>query len=314
MPALALNGSLTSLQNAFSTKRQQSSTQLTAFFGNFSSLANNPTDQTQRSQVLQNGATIADALQTLHSQVISLQQNTNQQVTTLAKQANSLVQDIANLNKQLSGQGANAANTLHDQRDQDLSSLSKLINISVVNQGDGTVNVLVASNPIVQGATTRGLGVTQTTDAAGNASTSLAFADNGDPLDVSSGQIGGLVNASQNYLSPALTAVNTIASGLITAVNSIYSQGQGVAGFSNTLSGTTAVTDPNAALNAGKTATGISFPPINGTFDLNITNASGQTSTQQIGVNFSGTGTPTTLNSLVTSINTRRRRRASRRV
>ena len=280
------------------------STQLTSFFGDFSTLANNPTDPTQRSQVLQDGATIADGLQTLRTQVVSLQQSTNQQVTTLSKQANSLVQDIANLNKQIAGQGANAANSLHDQRDQDLSSLSKLMNINVVDQGDGTVNVLVGSTPVVQGGRRVGLVRRKRRTRRATRARAWRLRTTGISLAVSSGQIGGLVNASQNYLSPALSAVDTIASGLITAVNSIYSQGQGVTGFSGTLSGTTAVTDATAVLNAGKAATGISFAPTNGTFDLNITNAAGQTTTQQIGINLSGTGTQTTLNSLIASINT----------
>ncbi len=302
--AQSLNTSLTSLQNAFGALDDNNlSTQLNAFFNAFSSLANNPTDATQRSQVIQDGTTIASSLQTLRSQVTALQQNTNQQVGTLAKQANSLVQGIADLNKQISSQGTNAANNLHDQRDQDLADLSKLINIHAVDQGNGSVNVLVGSTPLIQGSVARGITTAQTTDASGNVSTTLAFADNGDALNATSGQIGGLVNASQNYISPALSTVDSIAGGLISAVNSIYSQGQGVAGFSNVTS-TSAVASPAVALNAGKPITGLTFSPTNGTFDLNLTNSAGQVTTKQISVNLSGTGTQTTLNSLASSITT----------
>jgi flagellar hook-associated protein 1 FlgK len=301
--AQSLNTTLTSLQNAFGALNDNDlSTQLTSFFSDFSSLANDPTDTTARSQVLQDGQSIAQSLQTLQSQVTGVQQTTNQQVGTLAGQANSLVQAIAGLNQQISAGGASQTNTLQDQRDLDLSQLSQLVNITTVNQGNGQVNVLVGSTPIVDGSTTRGITSATTTNASGNVSTTLAFADNGDPINATGGQIGGLINAEQNYVSPALDTVNSIANGLIEAVNSVYSQGQGTSGYSS-VTGTTQVADPTAPLNTTTAGTGLPSAVTNGTFTMYITNsATGLTTPEVIPVNVNGTGTPTTLNSLAASI------------
>jgi flagellar hook-associated protein 1 FlgK len=300
----SLSTTLTSLQNAFGALNDNDlSTQLNSFFNDFSSLANDPTNSTEQSQVLQDGKSIASALQTLQNQVSGVQQTASQQVTTLAQQANSLVQSIASLNGQISSGGSSGTNNLQDQRDSDLSQLSQLVNINVVNQGNGQVNVLVGSTVIVDGTTTHGITSATTTDANGNTSTTLAFADSGDPINATGGQIGGLIDAQQNYVQPALNTVNSIANGLIEAVNSIYSQGQS-ATPSSSVTGTTQVTNPNAPLNAGLAATGIDFPVTNGTFTMYLTDASGTTTTKQIGVNLSGTGTQTTLTSLVNSINT----------
>ena len=299
----SLSSTLTSLQNAFGALNDNDlSTQLNSFFGDISSLANNPTDQTARSQVITDGQTIAQSLQTLQTQVQGVQQTTNQQVVTLAGQANSLVQSIASLNKQIAAGAGSGTNSLQDQRDQDLSQLSQLVNINVINQGNGEVNVLVGSTPIVDGSTTRGITSGTTTDANGNTSATLTFADNGDPINATGGQIGGLINAEQNYVAPALDTVNTIASGLIEAVNSVYSQGQGTSNFSS-VTGTTQVTDTTAALNAGTTANGITYPVTNGSFTIHITTG-GVTTDQIIPVTVTGTSTPTTLDSLVQSINT----------
>jgi flagellar hook-associated protein 1 len=93
-----------------------------------------------------------------------------------------------------------------------------------------------------------------------------------------------------------------VAAGLISAVNAIHTQGQGLTGFS-TATGTTIVTDPTAALNAGEEATGITFTPKNGAFNFYMKNEqTGEITTKQITVNLSGTGTQTSLRGLASSI------------
>jgi flagellar hook-associated protein 1 len=99
-------------------------------------------------------------------------------------------------------------------------------------------------------------------------------------------------------------AVDTLAAGLINAVNAIHTQGQGLEDFT-TVTGTTTVADATAALNAGKDATGIAFTPKNGTFNLYIKDGvTGQITTKQINVNLSGIGAQTSLNSLAAAITT----------
>jgi flagellar hook-associated protein 1 len=134
--------------------------------------------------------------------------------------------------------------------------------------------------------------------------TQVTFADNGDVMNVTGGKLGALIAARDTYLTPAITTVDTLAAGLINAVNSIHTQGQGLTGYS-TLTAGTAVADSTAALNAGYMTTNIAFSPKNGTFNLYMKDTvSGQITTKQIGVNLSGAGTQTTLASLAASITT----------
>jgi flagellar hook-associated protein 1 FlgK len=141
--AQTLNSTLTQLQSTFGALNSGDlSSQLSSFFGGFSTLATNPTDSSMQAQVIQNGTSIAEYLQNLQSQVSSIQTNTNAQIGTLTQQANTLLQGVASLNQQIAGSGANGANSLMDQRDQDLTQLSQLMNITTVDQGNGMVNVL----------------------------------------------------------------------------------------------------------------------------------------------------------------------------
>jgi flagellar hook-associated protein 1 FlgK len=282
------------------------SARMTGFFNSFSQLANNVADQAQRSVVIQNGVSIANYLQSLRSQLSAIRTDAQSQVSALVGQANALVQSIASLNKQIAitEGGAGGANTLYDQRDQALTDLAKIIDIKVVDQGGGNLNVLVGSMPVVTGTTTRGISSKQIAAPAPATymNTQVTFGDNGDELVVSGGKLGALISARDAYLSPAVQTVDTIAAGLINAVNSIHSQGQGLTGFS-TLTGTTAVADATAPLNAAYATTNIAFAPKNGTFNLYLKDTTtGQITTKQIAVNLSGTGPQTTLGSLAASI------------
>jgi len=299
-----LNTQLTQLQAVFGPLNDGDlASQMTDFFNSFSTLANNPEDSGQRAVVIQNGISLSQNLQSLRSQLGTMQSNIQSQITTQASTADSLAKQIAELNKQISAAGspASAANALMDQRDDALSQLSQIMDIRVVDQGGGDLTVLVGSVPLVSGTTTRGVSTKLVSDSTGAVSLQVVFGDNGDLMNPTGGQIGGLINARDNYINPAIQTVDSVAAGLINAVNTIHSQGQGLAGFSS-VTGTTQVLNSTVALN--DPAAGIAFPPSNGSFNLYLTDAStGLITTQQINVNLSGQGTQDSLDSLVASIN-----------
>ena len=302
--AQALNTSVSQLESTFGALNDNDlSARLTTFFNSFSTLANNPQDAGQRSVVIQNGVSLSSYITDLRSKISTQRQTTETQIQTLSGQANNLVQTIADYNGQIQSAeaGGGTASALRDQRNTALSQLSQLMDIRVVPQSNGQINVLTGSTPLIQGTTARTLTSKQTTDPTGKfVSTALVFGDTGDPVSVNSGQIGALMNARDNYITPALTTLDTVANSLIGTVNSIHSQGQGLTGFSS-VTGTTQVTNPAVALNTA--GNGVAYLPANGTFNLNLKDASGNITTQQIQVNLSGNGTQTTLASLAASIN-----------
>jgi len=304
--ASSASSTLQSLESTFGTLNSNDlASQVQGFFNQASTVANNPTDTGQLAVMVQTGQSLAASIQTLRSQVVNVRNTTQLQIQSLATQANTLVQSIASLNGQISSiqGGGGGADTLMDQRDQAISQLSQIMNVQTVNQGNGMVNLLVGSVPIVTGATTRGIGTTTTTDPTGTMpQTNVVFADNGDQLDATSGQIAGLVSARDNNINGAIGTLDTLAYNLIGTVNSISSQGQGLVGFSS-VTGTSPVLNTNAPLNAGQSTTGLAYTPVNGTFNINVTDATtGATTTQQIQVNLGGTGAQTTLSSLAASI------------
>jgi len=278
------------------------SSQMSTFFTGWSNLANNPTDPGQRQVVVQNGQDLANYIQGLDGQLNTLQTTVNQQLPQQTTTANSLAQQIAGLNVQIvSAQGGTGGtdNGLQDQRDADLSQLSQLVNITTADQPNGSVNVYVGSEPLVEGQTNHGLTVANVTNSAGDPAPTVVFTDTGGTVPVTSGVLGALQGVGAQIASTTDT-INSIAQNLITSVNQLSASGQGTAGFTSVTS-TNAVTDPTVPLN--NTSSGLTTPPTNGSFVVHVAQADGTTKSTLVQVNLNGTGTQTTLNSLAASLN-----------
>ena len=105
----------------------------------------------------------------------------------------------------------------------------------------------------------------------------------------------------QNQVSSVITQVNDLTHNLIGAVNDIHASGQGTTGLTS-VTGTNAVLDPTVALNSP--ASGLKFPPQNGSFVVSVTNTTtGLSTSTLVPVNLTGSATDTTLNSLAASLN-----------
>lgn len=135
--------------------------QLSAFWSAWSDLANNPTSQAARQQVINTGTTLAGTFNSLDQQMATVQSQAAQQYTTLTSSTGEVQTDasqIAQLNAQIAAAataGNNSPNDLLDQRDNLIDDLSKLATVSVTDPGNGmlTVSFGDAANPLVQGTT-----------------------------------------------------------------------------------------------------------------------------------------------------------------
>jgi flagellar hook-associated protein 1 len=284
------------------------STQMSTFFNSWSDLANKPQDEGQRQVVLQDGAAVAQTFQQLRSSLSGLQGNVNSQITSLAKQADSLASQIAKLNGQITtaeGGSGGTANDLRDQRDADLKQLATLVNIQTVPQANGVVDVYVGSDALVSNNLSRGIIVQQ--DAVNGATTnglvtmSLHFKSDNGTINASGGQLGALVGV-QKQVNNSVDRVDTLAHSLIFELNKIHSSGQGLAGLSTTTS-TSIVRDPTLALNDPNA--GLNFTPTNGSFVIHGTQkGSGLDTSTLVPINLSASGGGgTSLNTLAASLN-----------
>lgn len=292
------------------------STQLNAFFNSWSTLADTPGAGGPRALVVQQGQQLSSYVKNLRSQLVDQRLQVDRELGTSVLRADDLLNQIANLNTQIvtaeNGQGV--ANGLRDQRDALITELSKFMDITAVQQANGNVDILVASQPVVLAGQTRGLQL-KFEDDNGTTVISVTTRDNQEKLAITSGTVGSLMRQRNELVTDTIQRVDNIAKNLIHEVNRIYSQGSNGNRVSS-YQGLTAVGASDLARSfndpANATFRALNFRPTSGKFSVTVTNnATGSSQTVSIpidldGINSSftpGFANDTSMNSLIASLN-----------
>ncbi|MGC1550224.1 MAG: flagellar hook-associated protein FlgK, partial [Rhodanobacter sp.] len=205
-----------------------------AFFGALDEVSTDPTSSALRLQVLSKADGLAKSFNSLR-QAMSRQLDTvRQQSMATADQVNALSGTIADLNQKIAAaeaSGAGAPSELLDQRDLAIDTLSGLVDIRVLRQPDGTIDVsLAAGPPLVAAGQVGKISVQTNTD--GSFSYSMAFNGTDYPLDGArvGGELGGLSNYATQTLQPQMESMKTLAIELATRINDQLAAGFGTNG------------------------------------------------------------------------------------
>jgi flagellar hook-associated protein 1 FlgK len=280
---------------------------MTSFFSSISQVLNDPADPTVRQLAVANGQTLATTFNQLSSSATQLRTSLNGQVENDAASVNNLLAQIGTLNTQIvqlqggsggAGGSGNQAVGLTDQRNEALTNLSQLINITTQQQSDGTISVYNSGQYLVDEGDVRPVAVVNSTND-GLEVANLSLQGSNVPLSITSGEVGGLINSRDQILGGFLDQLNSLAGTFASEFNQIYSTGQGLNGYTS-VTGTTSVANPAAPLDAA----GLPVTPVNGTFQVQVLNTTtGLTQTSQIEINENGLSNDTTLNSLADQLN-----------
>ncbi|MEW6677096.1 MAG: flagellar hook-associated protein FlgK [Pseudomonadota bacterium] len=224
------------------------SSALDAFFDAANELANDPTSNAARQNFMSSGSNLAARINSLDGKLRNMRDSTNADISTLADRVNTLSSQIASLNvsvAQAEAVNGRPANDLRDQRDQLLAELNKLVNVTTLEQGDGMVNVFIGSGQaLVVGNSANSMSTTLDPSDTSSRIPVLNVAGSTVQLDsrlVSGGELGGILAQREEVLIPALDDLNRIAMGLAGSVNALHRAGYdytGTAGvdfFSNPL-------------------------------------------------------------------------------
>jgi len=293
-------GRIEAIQNELSDT--DLSTLLQAFFNSFNELQNTPTDTAVRSMVLQAGDSVVREIQRQRTEVLTTRDELNDRIASLASRIDGLASDIAELNVQITASEGTAdgqANALRDQRDELLRQLSRIVQVQVREQPDGSVNVYIGNDLFIASGMSRGM--TATLETADNEPrVVLRFADNEQEVTPTGGQVAGLIEARDQVVMGYVGALNELARVLIHEVNKVHSCGQGLTGFEQ-VTGAFDVDDPDAPLNEA----GLGLTPTNGSFILYVTDGQASPPSRTatvIEVDLDGIGSDDTLATLAAKI------------
>ena len=279
------------------------SSQLSEFFNAFSELANTPNDLALRTTVIQQSQAMATFLRGLRSELTASQSQLDETIDVAVADANRILDQIAELNHQIvrSGGGTRGTHSLRDQRDILLSELAQFIDISSIENSNGSADVFLGSLPVVLNNENRGLEIRrQTID--GELHVDLILSKDGSVLQPTSGRLGALLNGRDGDYGDSIAAVDQLAHHLIFEVNRIHSQGQGIHGLDEVTS-STSVTDPTLALNDPEAGLNTAYG--HGSFQIHVTSkVTGHRVSNTIHVDLDGidSANDTTLDSLASSL------------
>jgi len=218
------SSNLQSIQNLFSSTGADIASTLSAFSSSLIQLSANPSNAATQESVLTAGQNLAQSFNSTANGLTSAQTAADQQVTTTVAQINSITQQIAQLNAQLSPSVMTQQNggTIEDQRDQLVQQLSTLVGISVTQSSDGEVITTGNGTPLVMGGQSYNL---QT--ATGSDGLQHVLDTNGNDItsDIQGGQLGGTLQIRDQVIPGFLNSLNTLASQFAAAFNNAQAMG-----------------------------------------------------------------------------------------
>lgn len=281
------------------------SSRLSDFFNAWSELANRPLDNSLRSLVVQQGATVAGYLRDMRATLGDLRQQTDQQIDQAARGADDILTRLAEVNQQvvLQERGEKGAHGLRDQRDALLAELAEYFDLSTVEQPNGGIDVYVGSLPILLNSRSRGLEIKRET-VDGQLQIGLRISADGSELRPDSGRLGVLIDTRESVVNDAIAKLDDFTARLIYEVNKVHSQGQGTRGF-DALTSLNRSIDPAATLDSE--AAGLGFDVTHGSFIVHVTQKStGQRTSTTIDIDLDGIdpANDTTLDSLAARLDT----------
>jgi len=216
---------LKQLENVFTLGEKGLGQAASQLLNAFVDVANNPGDTSARQVVLTRAQELSARFKAAGEQLDSLQGGVSLDMKTSVKTVNSLAQQVAGLNKQISALNgtAHSPNDLLDQRDQLVAQISSYINVTTIPASDGSVGLFVGGGmSLVLGANANTLKAA--TDPYDPAKLQLALQEGGVdrlvPGDaISGGSIAGLMKFQNEDLTDARNLLGQMAVAISGALN-----------------------------------------------------------------------------------------------
>lgn len=226
----ALQNYTSQIDNLFGTTAGGLTTALQTYYNGWSAVADNPSSTAARQALLGDANALAQNLNSTSAQLSSLNADVNGRISSDVSQINSYSTEIAKLNRQIAASAGSGQqpNTLLDQRDQLVSSLSQLSGVSTTTNSDGSINVYVGSGqPLVLDSNAYTL-TTVGNPFNGSQLEVASSSSNGSPISssITSGDLGGLLAARDQAINPALNKIGQIATAVAQSTNA--QQGAGL--------------------------------------------------------------------------------------
>ncbi|WP_370680775.1 flagellar hook-associated protein FlgK [Comamonas sp. GB3 AK4-5] len=224
----ARSQSLTQMQDVFSGGDSSLGSAVSNMMNAFSDLQTSPTDASARNVVLARMSELASRFRASSAALEEQDYTTKLQITNDVNQVNSLAVQVATFNTQISRALASghSPNDLLDQRDQVIREINQYVKTTQVEADDGSINLFVGgSQPLVLGASSGQLSVSEATNYPGSGKLALYFSQpGGEKVEltanmVAGGEVAGLLKFNNEDLAEARNLMGRMALAIGTELN-----------------------------------------------------------------------------------------------
>ncbi|MEM8983236.1 MAG: flagellar hook-associated protein FlgK [Pseudomonadota bacterium] len=206
-----------------------------AFFDSVQDATADPSSIELRQAVLGEAEALANRFNRIGDELENIAAEIDRNIGATVDEINALAAEVADLNNRISARqnGPIPPNDLLDQRDLALTRLADLLGIETVEDGDGSVNVIAL--PGVSLVTSGGANELVAAEDPLNPTRRRLELRSGQtgassPIDLSSGQLGGLLAARQTIVDNTRDLLGQTALTLATTLNAQSARGLDLAG------------------------------------------------------------------------------------
>ncbi|HMO09925.1 MAG TPA: flagellar hook-associated protein FlgK [Actinotalea sp.] len=211
---------------------------LQTYWADWQDVANSPNDTAARKVLIGDAGALVSQVRDGYRAVQTQWSQTRLTVDALVSDVNTTATSIAGLNQQIRAMGVDGgnANELIDKRSALITQLSGLVGATARERADGTMDVMIAGNPLVSGDRAQAIRVDGSATMAGGLGQApaaldqvrLSWSANGTALVPEGGSIAAHLAdlAPGGALDRMVTTWNQVATSLATTVNALHATGQ----------------------------------------------------------------------------------------
>ena len=202
------------------------------FFNSLQDLATNPESSSVRTTVREQGNSLSKIFNQVRSQLDQIRHNKNFEILDTVTEINQFLQQIANLNIEISHIEAlgERANDMRDTRDNLLDKLSRLIDMRAVEDPtNSTTIVTITGQAFVVIDNALQLKV-KSVNEGGKEVIKILNPTDDRQMKPTSGELSGLLEVRDRIIPELIEQIDELAAAIINEVNAVHRQGYGLQG------------------------------------------------------------------------------------
>ncbi|MFO8042558.1 MAG: flagellar hook-associated protein FlgK [Alkalispirochaeta sp.] len=200
------------------------------FWDGWQELSLHPEQRASREAVLQRGGALVEGIQLRFKNLDRIRDMVEQEIRGNVEQANSLIRDIADVNREITNVKAagDQPNDLMDRRDLLVDRLAEHMDITVDDRDPDEFSVYTAGYHIVQGRIARPFDVEANQQNEGFSD--VTWEHNGERVQFRGGNLGALLELRDEDLRTEIQELDTMAVNVMDLVNEVHRDGYGING------------------------------------------------------------------------------------